>query len=832
MSRRNSVIASAITVALLAVSQKCRSDLFLIATRVTVPLAPEPSGFGAITNGAGAGDLVDVVTFQIGNDGTNNTGTKLAVFDLTASTPSTGAGSGAFLFQTFDALGNGGTSVNITSSPSIPFGSSLGSWVCTPLNNFGLISAEPAFQQTRGSGFDQSAAFVNNHSFSVAGSILPSVSAIQPIEIASLVVPVGTTVSLAGRVAGNFTGLDAVGVVPVSLTSIASGHAVSTLFWTGTASAGGNGITWDTQSNANWTDESAANSLTYFDNDNVVFDDAHNVGNSFAVNLTVAVLPGSVTVATNSSYVIGGIGRITGPGGLLKTGTGTLTLSSSNNGYTGGTLIQNGVLRLGATNSLPPNGTLTLGSASGSGIVDLNGFSSNVGGLSVAGGTGNVIGNSGGANATLTLLGAGVANDFSGIIQDGLAGTGGKVAISFSDGTLTLSGNNTYTGQTNLGYYGPNSQVSDSLLIVTGSLGNTPIFLSGSAFTPPVHGNIQLGNGGDSGFLGTGPITGSGNVILDRNDAYVVANGINTSGQLQKTGPGTATLTGTISTFGNVINQGTLIFDGPTWNSGFSISPGATLQFGNGGTVGTLFGAGPFSAVVNGTLVFDHSDNIGIASAQTISGTGVIDQRGGGTLSISGSLAFTGSFHVTSGSLIVNGSLTTAPVTMSSASRLGGSGTVTSPVTEDGILSPGNSPGILKFGSTLTFGAGATLLFDIGAADIPGADTDEIDFLSLGDNLSGSGNLIVKPIGVVDYSRVYTVFDNVSTPAFSVSQIDMSGVSDPDPSFSPVFRANDPANPTAYVISFVPVPEPAAGALFLAGAISLLIRRRHSTVSR
>ena len=48
---------------------------------------------------------------------------------------------------------------------------------------------------------------------------------------------------------------------------------------------------------------------------------------------------------------------LTGAGALTKTGTGTLTISGANN-FTGGTVVDDGILAMGAHNVLP--GTITL----------------------------------------------------------------------------------------------------------------------------------------------------------------------------------------------------------------------------------------------------------------------------------------------------------------------------------------------------------------------------------------------------------------------------------------------------------------------------------------
>jgi len=62
-------------------------------------------------------------------------------------------------------------------------------------------------------------------------------------------------------------------------------------------------------------------------------------------------------------------GALTGPGGLYKTGGGTLTLSGANN-YSGSTVVSNGVLKIIPQLS-PTNGSLTLDGSAGSPVLSL-----------------------------------------------------------------------------------------------------------------------------------------------------------------------------------------------------------------------------------------------------------------------------------------------------------------------------------------------------------------------------------------------------------------------------------------------------------------------------
>jgi len=107
----------------------------------------------------------------------------------------------------------------------------------------------------------------------------------------------------------------------------------------------GDGVSnlWDVVNSFTFTNNGTP--IQFYQLDFVVFDDT-------ATNLTATlqgtVVPSSVTVNTSTNYSFGGPGSIGGTGGLLKTGPGTLLLTNGANSFTGGTVISNGLLSVGA----------------------------------------------------------------------------------------------------------------------------------------------------------------------------------------------------------------------------------------------------------------------------------------------------------------------------------------------------------------------------------------------------------------------------------------------------------------------------------------------------
>ncbi|HUO08959.1 MAG TPA: PEP-CTERM sorting domain-containing protein [Phycisphaerae bacterium] len=186
----------------------------LTSSRTTTVI---PSTASVIGGGATHGMQVDVVTFKIQNV-TGGTDTTLTGINLDATTPGTSTAT-AMIFQTYDAYGDGGTSINLAANPNIVFGSANGSYIrYGSATTFALVSASPAYSQdptnSGGTTFDPTQNFVDNHDFNVQGGVLGGAADTTAINLASIVVPVGTPVTLAGYASGA-----AGAAVPVSITN-------------------------------------------------------------------------------------------------------------------------------------------------------------------------------------------------------------------------------------------------------------------------------------------------------------------------------------------------------------------------------------------------------------------------------------------------------------------------------------------------------------------------------------------------------------------------------------------------------------------------------------
>jgi autotransporter-associated beta strand protein len=207
--------------------------------------------------------------------------------------------------------------------------------------------------------------------------------------------------------------------------------------------------------------------------------------------------------------------------------------------------------------------------------------------------------------------------------------TTGSALTKSGQGTLILTGANTYTGPTYINgqtLQGPGNQ--------NATTPGTP--------TKFAAGTLQIGNGGSSGSISSSSgVTNNANLAFNRSDPITFGLPISGNGAL-KVLAGNVTLTGNNS------------YKGAT-----TISAG-TLQVGNGGTSGSL--GNTASITDNGSLIFNHSDSVSYAGV--ISGLGSLTQQGTGLLTLGGANTYAGNTVVTAGTLALGagGSLSNSPV--------------------------------------------------------------------------------------------------------------------------------------------------------------------------
>ena len=177
--------------------------------------------------------------------------------------------------------------------------------------------------------------------------------------------------------------------------------------------------------------------LNSFSGQSLIFTNAMTYTHNTAVGFANAAF----NTGANNVTASGVISTLSGTFGIIKTGSGNLTLNNTNT-YNGGTTVNDGVLVASGGSAIPDTSAVSIANTSGVGLQ----LSNNETVASIAGG-----GSTGGTielgSNTLRLAGT-ASTSFSGVIT----GSGGALTkTSTSTGTLTLSGANTYTGGTNLG---------------------------------------------------------------------------------------------------------------------------------------------------------------------------------------------------------------------------------------------------------------------------------------------------------------------------------------------------------------------------------------------
>lgn len=239
------------------------------------------------------------------------------------------------------------------------------------------------------------------------------------------------------------------------------------------------------------------------------------VGGSGTRTLT---LTGTNTGANTFTPVLDGTST-----SLVKSGVGQWVLNGLNT-YAGTTTISGGTLTAGAANTLPSATAVTVGAT---GILHLNNLSQTIASLA---GSGTVLFGSGSPNtATLTVGGDNSSTTFSGVIGSAVPAEHVGILTKVGSGTLTLTGNNTYDGQTNVnagtllvnGQSGTNSGTGLSTVIV-----NSGGTIGGTGRTNAITFNVNTGGtvrGGDANMAGTLTVNG----LLSLGDNAIIGVRVN-----------------------------------------------------------------------------------------------------------------------------------------------------------------------------------------------------------------------------------------------------------------------------------------------------------------
>ncbi len=396
-------------------------------------------------------------------------------------------------------------------------------------------------------------------------------------------------------------------------------------------------------------------------------------------------------------------------------GGGTWTLSG-NNTYGGATSIQSGTLKVGSSTALGFGGAITTATGttvSSNATLDLNGTAGINEVINVAG-TGN-----GGIGALINNTAGTTA-----VLSDGVATATISGATGASSSTVTVSGGG-----------GTGAKATANLGVTTSTFA-----ITGGTTVYSVAPTVTISGGGGSGATATAVLTNgvvTGITITAAGTGFTGAPTIAFSG-------GTVTTTGTNPTgTGNatnfLVNSVTITSAGSGYTSAPTFTDGTTTitpQLSSVNLTGDTSIGGAGDIVVNGAI-----------SGSTFG----LNKIGTGTVTlVSANNSYSGNTNVTAGTLLVNGSIASSPLTsVTGPGTIAGTGTVGALlVSNGGVVSPGNGIGRLSAATTL-FQPGGVLKLELGndgSSGTAGTNWDQLAVSGFLDNgtLDSNDQFVLK----------------------------------------------------------------------------------------
>lgn len=330
---------------------------------------------------------------------------------------------------------------------------------------------------------------------------------------------------------------------------------------------------WDINLSTNWYDITASQYSVFANGLPVRFDDT---AATTTVGISNSVAPYSITVSNTGTYTFvnngAGSNQISGIARIIKDGSGTLVLGTSNT-YNSFTYVKNGLLQLAARQAIGLSSIVT-----NDATLDLAGFDQNFTALY---GNGLVTNSTATPMNLILTANGGDSGNFTGQINEG----SGAITLHKQTGRLTLSGNNNYSGGT---IYEAGGAAASRWITLAGThvLGSGAVTIQAggtlTADTSPralannisVEASFTLGNAGAGLLTCSGPIAFSTGLPTDVSTLTVASDVVfsgsvgsgGSSGWANKAGPGTLRLkASTCSLVQNAsdfsINDGSCIID-------------------------------------------------------------------------------------------------------------------------------------------------------------------------------------------------------------------------------------------------------------------------------
>jgi autotransporter-associated beta strand protein len=494
------------------------------------------------------------------------------------------------------------------------------------------------------------------------------------------------------------------------------------------------------------------------------------------LNVTPTFTPSSGDTRT----VTGVISNNAASGGIVNSvivnGAGSVVFANAGNNYTGTTSVNSGTLLISVDSNLGvapalPTDNLFIADSAAVRVTETMSLDANrnvVLGTSGGSGTGTLS-----VAPDKTLSAAGVIKD-NGAGADSLAKGGG--------GTLILSADNTYTGET---------------LIDSGTL--------------------SIAQGGDAGSTSAFVRMGaSGSPASDSAAAVIIGDADGgttlTNPFVIRGGSGTRTA-GALNTSGTNTFSGNFFLD----KSMSTVSAsGGTVQF-----TGTSFDIKSHTLTVSGggtTVITQGID--------TSTSSGTVVKNDAGRLIVQGSSNYTGTTTINAGAIQMDGSHTGGSTyTVNANGTLAGNGTVGSNITlaGGGTLSPGASVGNLTVGGNV--GGTGNLVIELTPSNAtPGTTFDRLTFTAVAPQGNfGSINLVLVPLaGTYSLPVTYRVVSSTNAFATIVQFANTAG----GVYSAPGVNATVSLGSNFVDVQLTSVPEPSAVAAGLLGALTLSRRRR------
>ncbi|HZQ47605.1 MAG TPA: hypothetical protein VFC07_11365, partial [Verrucomicrobiae bacterium] len=463
----------------------------------------------------------------------------------------------------------------------------------------------------------------------------------------------------------------------VNLVVTPGSGSPASLIWNNAANNGN----WDTDISQNWLNQSTSANDYFFSQDSVTFDDSiiSAANPTTSISIPGLVIPNIITNNSTTNYTFSGAGKISGGARIVKLGSSTLTINTTND-FTGSVTVQGGTIVQGTNYAFGSStGTLFI---TNTGTVDMDGITL---------GSKPVIVSGAGVNANGAIINSGSSSIFdngSGLTAVTLAGdatfgeaptrwdlgnsTGGTLSTGGHAYNVSVTGN--AVGSASGAYMEWNDLTIDAALaninILSGELGVKGMTSLGNpASTVTIYSGGQLTFWSGSGYAKNYDVKSGGTILVRQTGPAFNLNMTLEGGSTFSSLDLAKVITGTVSLPGL---------------AHFKVA-NAACTFSN-----MISGVGGF--------YMDSSDSnpLVFTATNTYSGPTLLTNSGSGAVLVltnNGSISSSSPIALASGAILDVGGRTDKTLTLASLQTLEGIGTVKGNVTASSgsTLSPGLS---------------------------------------------------------------------------------------------------------------------------------------------